>query len=498
MSAINLGVAGGLNYAVDPAQIKDDELTAAYNVIFSPSSGVLKTRDGIAPVGDTLSTGIDIVYPFTRKTGESWLVCVSNKTLYSMDPTAEAPEWTSVVALSSNAPSMIGFNGNLLIADGDAAGIMAWDGTTAARVAGSPQCDAIFEHGNRVVCNSLTDGDLDGVYFSAAEDHTKWTTEDGAVIVRAGYGDGMRVNGFAAISDTLVVSKCAYVDGVATRKKLWGIQTASTAANWYAKDVSSNNAALGPHCIVGAHQDVLYIDAEGFEALTPTQQYGDIANNPTIGGRINRVLKNLLTDADSARLCLLPNQSALYLFLPGKKKVFVYSMLTRAFTLLEFAQNMNHAADYGGTTYFAGADGQLYCYDPVSTVDTIGEVESEVVSVIRWKRIEAPARSVLYKTFLRIVSETDGTMLLEAYPDGDSKRLLQSFPVYASSISDMDLYEATGDLADASDELYSAPNKRLVSRSRVSFFGLMLQVRARHGARLEVSGISCNINVVSK
>lgn len=520
MALLSFGVDGGLNLSVAPSRIKDNELAAAYNVVYAPSSGEMQTRQGITAVGTALPDPINLLFAFTRKTGESWLVCISGKKLYKISiPQAilvssdgftltdslgnilviNGDDWEQVTTVEIDNPAMIAFNGRLLIGDGSASGILAWDGTTVARIAGSPQATALFEINNRVVANSTADGELDAVYFSAAEDETAWTSEGGSIGIRAGYGDGMAVNGFASISSLLVVSKSADIEGYTTAKKLFGIETGGSPDQWYAKDVSKSNAAIGPHCIVGMQQSVFYIDSEGFEGLQPTLAYGDVASDPVVGAKVNSRLSRLLSGYDSARMCISPNQSSLFIFFPDQQAVFVYSMLARQFTELDFNTKINHAVDWGDSTFFAGENGHLYVLNGGGHDFLDGATQTDFTSVVRFKLVEAPNRATLTKSWLRVSFLAEGTLYLEGYDgNGTNKKILDIFPLETPSVGNQELYSATTDLADANGDLAGETEKRFISYSRMYFRGLMFQIRAGNGGRVGISGIDANIKGVGR
>lgn len=522
MPVLSYGVTGGLNLSVHPKNIADTEQTVAYNVIYEPNSGVLTTREGVSPIANKLDSPIEVLHTYVRLGADAYIMCASGSKLYYLDITGriqydsfgnillnedgtldltEGPviEWTEVATLSSSRPTMLVFNGKLLVADGNESGLLSWDGTTVTRITGSPQATAIYEIRNRVAANSIASGDEDVVYLSATEDETGWTIgTDAAAAVRVGYGDGLNVNGFSAVSDTLIVSKVADVDNAAVEKKIYGVVIGADNVPSSAPKLSGVNAAIGPHALVAFQQDTHYIDAEGFESLVPVDTYGDIQNDPTSGGKVNKVIRRLVTSSDSASMCMLPAQASLYMFFSGSRRVFVYSMLTRAFTELDFGIEINYAIDHGPNSFFGGSDGQLYVYNDTATDYIYGEEPMRLTSVVRTKLIESPARSLLNKTWARVDFIDSGTIELSSYiGNGIEKTILGKYEFTAGAESSRDLFEAIEDLADADYPLFSEPERRIESYSKLSFYGLMLQVRCL-GGRVIFNGIDAQVNVVGK
>lgn len=305
---VRLTTEGGLNLSVQPTELAPNELSVAYNVDYTPTTGKLQTRAGIQIAAvNQLPAPIEFLYTFVRSSTESWLVCVAGGKIYKIDDfggkllTSDNEEikdkdgnnilfgdpvqtWQEVGDIESNNPTMITFNGHLVIADGSDKGLLSWDGSTFKRIDGSPKgATAVYTQQNRVICNAAGQAELDAVYFSKPEDETGWSTQDGALILRAGYGDGLEVNGFSTISTTLIVSKVARESGIVVKKQFHGVNMSGDVANWSAYSVSNLNAAVNPHALLQVGQDVLYVDSEGFEMLTPTQRYGDISTYRLLG-----------------------------------------------------------------------------------------------------------------------------------------------------------------------------------------------------------------------
>lgn len=526
MPQIEMKVDGGLNLSVHPSDIGDNELSTAYNVVYEPSSGVMRTRDGITAVGLPLADPITVLYPFTRKEGESWLIAVSGKKLWRMsvpqktlvtkdgerlvdkdgnvlvsnDGSTEPLHWIEIGPVETRRPSMISFNGKLLVADGSTSGILSWDGTTLSRIAKSPQATALYTIKNRVVANSAKDGELDAVWMSKTEDETGWdaTSSGGALGLRAGYGDGMVVNGFSSISSLLLVSKTATVDGKVTAKQFHGIETGGgDASQWSAREVSTNNAAIGPNALVSWGQNALYIDSEGVESMVPVNAYGDVQNDPVVGAKINSVVAPLVSGTDSATATILHRQSAIIFLFDESPRIFLYSTLLRQFTEVEYPEGITSASDYGEATYLGGESGQLYILNGTAR-DINGDTHEDIVSVVRSRLWEMPVRTLLTKTFARVDCIDPGELELAAFSGrGSQKATLLQQAYGADNRAARDLNLAVEDLADATYSLYAEPERRVESRQRMSFEAIMLQLRTLSG-RIAINGIAADVRQVGR
>lgn len=490
---------GGWNAALHPSQIADNELSQAYNVVYDPSTGKLTTRRGLAVASSTaLGDPITLLYSYVRKDSEGYLMGVAAGKLYHYDFSTDA--WVLVDTLdSTDTPTMTTFNGKLIVADGAFGGLLAWDGSNVDRVEGSPQATIVFSARGRLVCNMVDD--LDAVYMSAPEDETNWdTTSGGAVSIRAGFGDGMKVNGFAMVSGSLIVSKLARSDGAVVAKKLWRVNMAASAASWVADDLSLSNAAIGPHCITGFGNNVYYIDSEGFEALAPTQAYGDIGTDPIIGSKVNAVLGQYASLSDEPRMVKLPSMAAVWTLLTRTgawSQIYTYSPLG-GFTEVNFATDIYAVAEFGGKVYLAGESGYLYTLQN-SAVDEIEPgVERDVVSVARFKMITGPGDLLLTKTILQTNFEWSGTYNIEVYgSDEQEKRLLQTVDFVRGSGADA-LHDALYELANADFPLGGGRVENRECRAQFRNSGIMLQVRTMNGGRMSISELAAKLVVVGR
>lgn len=487
---INLTTTGGLNLALLPSDIAENELSIAYNMIYDPATGKLTTRQGVRiESANKLTSPIDILHSFVRTNDEGYIVCVSDSILYYLN----SGTWVALSTLESSEPTMISFNGKLLIADGHSSGILSWDGTNpVSRITGSPQCNAIYTQANRVIANNISgQAELDAVYMSGVEDETDWDVVAGdALIVRAGYGDGQSVNGFSTIGKILLVSKVAKVDDNISKKRFYGIDMSGDSTSWQADYVSETNAAIGPYALSGMGQDVLYVDTQGIEALTPTQEYGDIATDPIIGGKINNAVLSLANQSDFVKVLTLKNLASTW-FLFGTTRIYVYSHLTRAFTEIAFSSSIRHMVEHGDTVYLAGDDGLLFYLTEQSGDETSANVVEDYISATQFKMVTGTGDLLLTKIHSTFEYLQSGTYEIRV-SSGEYKdqTLLQSLDFTVAS-GDEYLHGANDALADAIYDLGSTgTNQRIPCRAKYRGDGIMLQVKTKNFARISIGGVT--------
>ena len=490
---------GGLNSVLHMADIGETELAIAYNFWFEASSGKLTTRSGIATVStNTTGATIELLYSFIRKDTLGWIVAVSDSKLFFFN--AATLEWSFLADLESDLPSLQSFNGTLYIADGSLQGIMKWDGTKApGRLEGSPAATALYVIQNRLIANSIEDTELDAVYMSGPETDSFETTTDGALILRIGYGDGQQVNGFSNISKTLIVSKVGYVAGKATKKAFYGINMADPdPGNWIADSVSQNNAATGPHALVGVAQDIIYIDTQGVESLGPTQEYGDIATDPVTGGKVNNILAPLARQAGNrAKLVQISNLATTIIILGTK--VYTLSNLTKGFTELSFETPIRTALNFGDDVYLAGDSGYLYKLANIGRDEIAPGVFRDYSAKLRFKMTTSHGEILLTKSNIDIQYVYSGTYKITAVAGNKTNATILQVVDFIVPTGSEYLYDAEGELSDANYDLGSVGSQeRIPCRAKYRGDGIALEITTSKGGRVSVGKLILTFANVGK
>lgn len=406
---LTLKFDGGLNYAQAAANILDNELTRGLNIVYNSQTGTPETRPGttclMAAVCDSTNP-ILMGYYYEKTAALKYHIGVCNGKLYYRSG-ATLNAWTEIGALNdtTTVPSMITFNGKLLIADGGT-NIKRWDGTTYDELADGLSANALTIIKNRVVANSTTSPDL--VTLTGAEDETHWNTAtEGAVGLRAGYGDNMTVKGFSVFGDDLIVFKKGD-----SEKRIYRINVAdSTTTNWYVSSLTTNNTAQNAHCAVSAFNNVYFVDTNGFKSLKGVTEYGDLQVDMT-GSKVN----SLFGSSDCDQVAYVPLYTSIWYLI--SERVFCYFRLRDtdgnikdAFTELMFKfGRVRYVYQAEDTIYLCGHDGFLYKLDESEDTDaTDASTREAYQSIIQSKQFSLMSEGILRKTQVYLTTIKSGT-----------------------------------------------------------------------------------------
>lgn len=447
---VQMVLNGGLNYASTPTNLADNELRRAHNFIYDPETDFLVTRPGTScqtatAVGAAILNGLY----YEKNATDKYHVSAAGGKLYYLTG-ASLDTFTEIGALtnSTDIPSFLTFNSKLLIADNGTA-IRTWDGSSYTTLAGSPKATALATIGSRVVSNASDEPD--SVYLSGPEDETDWDTVSGAAVgVKAGYGDGMSVVGFGVFGDDLIIFKKGDAE-----KRIYRLNVSdATPANWYVTLLSSNNTAQNHSATADAWSNVFFVDTNGFKSVKGVDVYGDLQVDP-IGKKVNTVFS---AQADCDFLTYLPNYNAIWFGL--SERVFCYTEqrnadgeMVPAFTDLVFQQGRIRAVYQAGDDVFlCGNNGHIYKMNSaVATDETVPATTAAYVSALRTKTLAFGSDGILRKLQWYLRPKKSGTALLYAYKDEETEVLLKTVTLTNEGEY---LYDATGDLADATDFLY--------------------------------------------
>lgn len=462
---LELRLTGGLNYSPSPADIADNECTRADNVIYDPETDKLITRPGTKCLSSAAITkGIKIGY-YYKNAAAGYHVAAGNGKLYKFNAGTSVYDEIGALSDTTTVPSFVTFNGKLLIADGGS-GIRTWDGTTYTTMATSPPANALGVIKNRVVANSVSD--LDMVYLSGPEKESDWDTVGGSAVgIRAGYGDLLTVNGFAALQDDLIVSKYA-----AHQKSLYRLNVASgTTTDWYCIPISDKNCAANNRSMISIWNGIYFVDMNGFKSLMGTQKYGDIQID-NIGRKINPLFgaKSVING-----IYYTPTYNALWFC--KNDNVICYTerfnadlgVVVPAFTRLYFEQGrITSIYEVDNVVYLTGDNGHLYCLDDaVSTDETEQGTSVKYVSRIRTKMFAFPTDVILRKLqyYINPVASNSGKIYLAK--NDSEKTAIDTFGVTAGKQEYV--YDQTGYLNDATGYISSMANESIlhICRNRV-------------------------------
>ena len=500
---IDLVPSGGIDLSRPPSQIDDNALHAAINFYYDPNSqGVLITRPGLVCVTATaLPDPIRQLHNYVIDADSSYLIAVSGDKVKKLN--AAGTGWDDIFTLpnSTVVPQFLTFNGKLLIACGDPGGIPYWDGGATGYLTGSPKASAIVEVVNRVAANAVDEPD--SVYLSGPENENDWvlTSPGAAVGLRAGFGDGLNVNGFAVLYDTLVVSKTGDA-----RKTLYAYNLSGTPDYWEENRqlLSPGNAAIGPLAIQSVGDKVYFIDRNGAKALIPPQLFGAITSDPMYGNKINRVLSRYTGDATGAQLRFVPSLASVFITIDSPTigyRCFVYSTTTNAFTEMFFggtaASKMLTVLDADGVVFMAGESGFLYAFGGGSRDELIPGSMSEYTGILRSKIYRGGGHGmILRQTAIDVEYISPGTIAYAVF--GNDRTAIDQYPAYEAG-TNVSIYDSNTPIYSASWAIGADPVTEIVDTSRVrSRKGMQFSIRTLGGARVVFNGLLAETTIVQR
>ena len=398
---ITLAVTGGINLQSSPMSIADDEAELMQNWCYEKGATSPSIRPAVTCETSTAcSDEIILLYHYTKDSSNSWLMGVSDAfDVYYYNTSTNV--WTDTTINVAKKPSMLTYNGKLLMADG-ATTLKTWDGTTSGTVSidGSLSPDILAEVGNRVVINDTQTTGRDFVGFSPVEwdVSTAWQLDhtDGSVGLRVGYKDGSNVVGLVKnFKNELIVLKQGDRSETIYRVQTVGVPyDASNALTWISEFVMAGQGASNSHCVESVDTAVLFLGRYGLGALVADEMYSEL-NLQAIGKKINPVLGavgntnyELRYLATTGQVWILRNSDTIYIYHPHNG----------AFTTYEFNNEQIYSVTENSSgVYFAGESGHLYKLDVTETQDEFTpSTNTDLTGILKLKDLDmGPGRGLV-------------------------------------------------------------------------------------------------------
>jgi hypothetical protein len=509
MIPINFRLSGGLNLTDPNHMLADNESPNLHNFIYRVNSDRPIVRPAIrvaVAAGEKFTTSIVKLHYYVKDASNQYLLCVSNDDLHYLDG---SDEWQKIADLTAGSvPSMITFNGKLLVADGS--GIYSWDGTTWATVTTSIKPSVLIEHDNRVVANDTQATGLDAVYLSAPEDETGWTATSvgGAVLVRAGYKDGMAVNGFASYNDNLIISKTSLTD---EKRAIYRLQTYgnpydSTTLAWKTNVLFNDTGADDIHQMLTADGSIYFNSQEGFRSIEDTDRYGDLMSQkigskirPLFGGDTLKVI---------SKLAYLPKMNAIFMFASTSNTFYAYFPWLGAFTTLGLADiTFTDAVQAGDSIYLSGDNGYIYTFgDNYLYLDAPTPATTQNIAALAiTKTVDFGVEGLLKKLECFIEPITIGTMTVSVKKNGGDWVEIGEYTLSSGSTA-TDFFTFLDDFGGLSTSLTTNPEQDLVATAnepsvytnRARFRAPNMALRMAISGRCGLSGIDASVAVIGR
>ena len=499
----------GIDLSTAPAALNNNALTRAYNLWYEPNINGLVTRYGLSlTTAPALPAGISKLHYHVMADGKAHLLAATTTTnstdaLYSLDESGTTPAWVKVLDLvtsNGNAPGLLSFDGVLLIADGRNDGLMAWNGTSVSTVSGSPAKPTVLTTiANRVACNSLSSPDA--VFFSEPEQYDKWNTvaPGNAVIIPAGFGDGMTINAMSALYTTLIVSK-VHTDssGNITQKRLHMISTSGTTSTWSGSQLSQTSCAVGLHGMAGVADTVFFLDSDGAQSLSPSTAgaYGDIAVDTKIGPKVRPLIAGMARKATQATVQWVRNLGQLWFIVRSgaASVVAIYHPMQGggAWTEQQFPVSMRSLCEVGERVYIGGDDGRLYLLAPTGT-DELPSGKQPIYATLRTKKIEQMGGDVILRGVkLGIGRVLPSNLRVEAVDENGGRYLVADTDTVTTGSSLQKIYDAKDKISSANWKIAggTAPVPQYFDfKANVRKPGLYIQARTI-GGRVVFEGVN--------
>lgn len=409
--AIQTGVSitptGGLNLVGAPIDIADNELRRAHNMVYSPETGKLRVRPGFRfwkwrPAIDVYFQSLYWYSPKNYIVGQA-----SNSAIYYSDA-SPGGSWTQLT-LAEGETTFVEFNGKLIFADGDS--LRAWDGATLEILTDVIKPNAVIEMNGRLVINDTND--KDALWFSKPYDETGWDTNDGAVFIRCGFGDGLYVNGLAAIGHDLIVSKTGHT------QRLYRVMTAGTSDQWQLTKLIDRAACESPLTIEAIHSDVVFLDRGNLKNISAVQQYGDLKLF-AVGAKVNTAMASRWFQGEQGRFIKhIPTLDQVWMSYGND--IFVYHISTRTFTTISLARKkITGVANTNTEVIVASELGHCYIVDENSFHDELEEgVKTAYYGIVRTKEFRFPlSESIIKRIQLAFEAVTEGHGIVEVVATG--------------------------------------------------------------------------------
>ena len=492
----------GIDLSRPDSVIHENALTQAFNFWYEPSYTGIVTRMGTEKVDAPQLPGAvtEMIYYITT-TGEAYLVVairtqIGEHRLYALVDAGSGNQWQLVTELQ-RVPSLLNFDGYLIIADGRNGGIVSWDGATLKEIQGSPPKPTVLNTiSDRVVANSLDSPDY--VFFSEPENFEEWGVSEGKAgfIAPAGFGEGMEINGMTALYGMLVVSK-VHRDkaGNITAKRLHMINTNGTPESWSTARLSATNATNVQNGITSVADKIFYLDSDGIQSASPAPggAFGDIALDPEAGTRILALIGRNASQATTAVVKFVKILGQLWFIIRAGQavEIVVYHPLQGgAWTELRYPFITGALCETGTNVLLGADDGYIYKFSGEGT-----DSGKPVQTVLRTKKYDQVGGDMILRAAKLTLGRISPSLIrVEAVgEDGSIRHLVAEMQTEETGAADDKIFDANYKIFDANFPIFGG--QRIIPQPfdwRVAgprSTGIYMQVRTL-GGRITIDGIA--------
>ena len=292
ISKINfMGLTGGINVAVPPEQIAENEMQECDNFVYKIDSQRLVGRGGLsAELFVALQYDIGSMH-YDVGTNTVFIFCKGGRA-YVWDWSNQQeglPVYIGMLTGTAN-PVCAKFKDKLWIASGGKLQFYGFDGAYMTTVMDSPTCDICFQRNARLF---VTQTGTDIAYYSGIGDNGMWEedTNDASSSqwVEVGYGDDGDICAVVPMATDLFILK--------TQGTWYQFQSDSVdPQSWVIQPVATGIDAIGKMCATNTGNEVVYMSRRGLRSLAATMDYGNVATGD-IGDKFQSLITQGLVDS---------------------------------------------------------------------------------------------------------------------------------------------------------------------------------------------------------
>lgn len=402
-------LTGGVNLAVSPDDLENNELSLAVNWEYDTLSSLPKIRGGLGAT-EWCDTGMNKVDSLFFCPNRDFFLCSDGTTLKKAISTGASAVGTLA---GSNIPiyDLWGEDNDVLIASGGK--LQSYDGTTLVKYDGvddpdtSPDCDIVYVQFGRVL---LAKSGSDRIHYSGVGDCGNWSAsgDDDYQYQDVGYKDGCDIKALIMLSTDLIVFKSPSGDD--TKGIIYRILEAFP--DWEQREISRDAHTFSQRTICPLGDDVLYLDKRGLKNLATVASYGDIK----MASQGDKIISQLSAGSPSnARVWHIPQKGQVWVKKDSGQTIWVYSYTHKAWTSFVFAGTVEplSVATDGVDVYVGCSDGKIYKMDS----DSDSDAGTDFTSTLKYKRISSNTQLVITEFGVRLKGTTTGSGTLQVGND---------------------------------------------------------------------------------
>lgn len=358
-------LSGGINVAVPPDQIAENEMQECENFIYEKDSYRLCGRGGLQHVSEFDSDIKSLFYDIDTNLVFAFL---ENRDCYSLilGDTETSRSYLDKVT-GNGKPKCCKFNNDLFVASGEHLQFYNFsnDEHWLQTITDAPICDNLFYRWGRLMV-VMTGSDR--VTYSSVGDakselawQEKTNDPSASLWIDIGDYDSGDITDIVPLATDIIIFK--------SNGKAYQFVGDSSTSTWAVYNVANFTDLTGDFtpgmAATNIGNQIVFLSLRGLKTLSATQDYGNIAAND-IGDKFNRLLTNNMYEPEMYNL----RRHKMLLIRPtADKKYFVaYNYGLGAATVLRFGVDINYILETKDDLFIA-AGNKIYRWTEEATTD---------------------------------------------------------------------------------------------------------------------------------